>query len=75
MATKDPNDVERALESTIATADHLIDGGGLERIYGDNPDQLVKRVSHWESLRIRAQEQLYNIRHGDVPCRPTESEL
>jgi hypothetical protein len=31
-------------------------------------------LSDLEAIEVQYQERLYNLRHGDVPCPPTQSE-
>lgn len=45
----------------------------LPAMYND-PEYLKERIAFWESRRVEVEEKLYNLTHGDVPCRPSDLE-
>lgn len=66
---------EQQLEKTIAVATDMLEGErGLNYVYKDNPKLLPVRRDYWESMRVQAQEQLYNLRNGDATCLTSTKE-
>jgi hypothetical protein len=67
MATKD---TPEQLAVRLVQIDRII-AEVLPAMWKDRK-YLQERIDFWESRRVQAQEQLYNVRHGDVPCQPTD---